>query len=421
MSDQRYSIIEQIDVGGMAEVWRGRAVSLQGFEKQVAIKRVLPHLAENAQFLEMFLDEARVSLHLNHANIVQTFDVVQAGSSYFIVMEWIDGLNLKKILTHLNRLRERLSIPEIVYIVAEASKGLSHAHELTDPSGAPLNIVHRDVSPPNILISREGEIKIVDFGLAKAASQLASTDPGVVKGKFSYISPEAAHGNPVDARADVFSLGAVLWEMVTGQKLFEGANDLETIKLVRRCEIPDIRGIDRRVDEQLARIMVRALDRDPAARFQTCEDLSQALVRYLFSMGTAVTNFTIALMVKRVQERTKSGEDLEVPAFEAAASVEETDLDTFASLAETRQLSAVPLSARMDSTSAPPDSPSESPSAVRAPRPPIQKVSELGETPPIKTVESEGGLFDEATLAGIGLGLIGAATVILIAYFFLKS
>ena len=234
MSDQRYSIIEQIDVGGMAEVWRGRAVSLQGFEKQVAIKRVLPHLAENAQFLEMFLDEARVSLHLNHANIVQTFDVVQAGSSYFIVMEWIDGLNLKKILTHLNRLRERLSIPEIVYIVAEASKGLSHAHELTAPDGSPLNIVHRDVSPPNILISREGEIKIVDFGLAKAASQLASTDPGVVKGKFSYISPEAAHGNAVDARADVFSLGAVLWEMITGQKLFEGDNDLETIKLVRR-------------------------------------------------------------------------------------------------------------------------------------------------------------------------------------------
>ena len=155
MSDHRYSIIEQIDVGGMAEVWRGRAVSMQGFEKQVAIKRVLPHLAENEQFLDMFLDEARVSLHLNHANIVQTFDVVQAGSSYFIVMEWIDGLNLKKILKNLNRLKERLSIPEIVFIVAEASKGLSHAHELADPNGEPLNIVHRDVSPPNILISKD--------------------------------------------------------------------------------------------------------------------------------------------------------------------------------------------------------------------------------------------------------------------------
>ena len=285
MSENRYSIIEQIDVGGMAEVWRGRAESLQGFQKQVAIKRVLPHLAANTQFLDMFLDEARVSLHLNHANIVQTFDVVQAKDSYFIVMEWIDGLNLRKILELLNRSQERLSIPETVYIAAEACKGLSHAHDLVDTDGKPLNIVHRDVSPPNILISKEGETKIVDFGLAKAASQLASTDPGVVKGKFSYISPEAAYGNPVDRRTDVFSMGTVLWEMITGTKLFKGDNDLETIKLVRRCEVPPINSVDRRVDEQLASIVMRALEKDPNQRFQSCEDMSQALVRYHFPSG----------------------------------------------------------------------------------------------------------------------------------------
>ena len=416
MSDQRYTIVEQIDVGGMAEVWRGRAVSLQGFEKQVAIKRVLPHLAENAQFLDMFLDEARVSLHLNHANIVQTFDVVQAGSSYFIVMEWIDGLNLKIILNQLNRSRERLSIPEIVFIVAEASKGLSHAHELTDPSGAPLNIVHRDVSPPNILISKEGEIKIVDFGLAKAASQLASTDPGVVKGKFSYISPEAAHGKPVDARADIFSLGLVLWEMITGRKLFEGENDLETIKQLRKCEIPDIRAIDRRVDEQLAGIIMRALDRDPNARFQTSEDLSQALVRYLFSMGTAVTNFTIALMVKRIQERAKSGGNNEVAPFDVSEAVEETDLDTFASLAETKRLSALPMSARM-ATQGLTDSKRQQVSSPQAPRVPLQNMppTDVKAAPATEQI----GFFDEATVAGIGLGLFGAAIVILVAYFFI--
>ncbi len=418
MSDNRYSIIEQIDVGGMAEVWKGRAVSLQGFEKQVAIKRVLPHLAANAQFLEMFLDEARVSLHLNHANIVQTFDVVQAKSSYFIVMEWIDGLNLRKILELLNLSQERLSIPETVFIAAEACKGLSHAHELDDPDGNPLNIVHRDVSPPNILISKEGETKIVDFGLAKAASQLASTDPGVVKGKFSYISPEAAHGTPVDPRTDVFSMGTVLWEMITGKKLFKGANDLETIKLVRRCDVKPLHLLDRRVDEQLSGIVMRALEKDPDLRFQSCEDMSQALVRYLFSIGTAVTNFTIALMVRRMKERAANRDGAPVNVTDEVR-VEATDLDTFASLASTARLEALPLMVKNIKKSAP-DSPGASQSPARPTQPvPINQMPET--TPDVRVAGHEDNerLLDDATLAGIGLGLIGATIVIIVAYLML--
>lgn len=408
MSEDRYSVIEQIDVGGMAEVWKGRAVSLQGFEKQVAIKRVLPHLAENTQFLEMFLDEARVSLHLNHANIVQTFDVVQAQSSYFIVMEWIDGLNLRKILELLEQAQERLSIPETVFIAAEACKGLAHAHELRDPDGAPLNIVHRDVSPPNILISKEGEIKIVDFGLAKAASQLASTDPGVVKGKFSYISPEAAYGQPVDARTDVFSMGTVLWEMITGRKLFLGENDLETIKLVRRCEVTPLHLVDKRVDEKLSSIVMQALEKEPSRRFQTCEDLSQALVRYLFSIGTAVTNFTIALMVRRLKDRIENGyESMESSMISRGR--EATDLDTFASLASTAQLKPI----------APIDGP---PAAARQNGVVRMPSEQTGPTAPRVVDETanknrDGKLIDDATLAGIGLGLIGATVVILLAYY----
>jgi eukaryotic-like serine/threonine-protein kinase len=415
MSENRYSIIEQIDVGGMAEVWKGRAVSLQGFEKQVAIKRVLPHLAANEQFLEMFLDEARVSLHLNHANIVQTFDVVQAKSSYFIVMEWIDGLNLRKILELLNQSQERLSIPETVYVAAEACKGLSHAHSLNAPDGSPLNIVHRDVSPPNILISKEGETKIVDFGLAKAASQLASTDPGVVKGKFSYISPEAAHGTPVDPRTDVFSMGTVLWEMITGKKLFEGANDLETIKLVRRCEVKPLHLLDRRVDEQLSGIVMRALEKDPNLRFQSCEDMSQALVRYLFSIGTAVTNFTIALMVRRMKERAANNK-LSTPSDSTNGSLEATDLDTFASLASTARLDALPLMVKNIKKGA--DLTAQSKSA--APQTvPVQQMPNASQNDPPHASEEREGLLDDATLAGIGLGLIGATLVIIIAYLML--
>ena len=222
MADQRYTIVQKIDSGGMAEVWKGKASSLRGFEKLVAIKRVLPSLSRNKKFISMFLDEARLSLYLNHANVVQTFDIGMAENAYFIVMEWVDGTNLKGLMSVASELGFRIPPEQAVFITIEVCKGLSHAHNRKDPKGRPLAIVHRDVSPPNVLLSREGEVKLVDFGLAKAASQITSTDPGIVKGKFSYLSPEAAHGQTVDGRADVFSAGIVLWEMLAGRKPFDG-------------------------------------------------------------------------------------------------------------------------------------------------------------------------------------------------------
>lgn len=326
MAEQKYQIIRKLDAGGMAEVWKGKASSIRGFEKLVAIKRVLPSLSENKKFISMFLDEARLSLYLNHANIVQTFDIGMSADAYFIVMEWVDGPNLRSILETCNALGFRVPVEQAVFIASEVCKGLSHAHNRKDPKGRNLNIVHRDVSPPNVLLSRDGEIKIVDFGLAKAASQITSTDPGVVKGKFSYLSPEAAHGRNVDARADVFAVGAVLYEMLAGRKLFYGDSDLQTVELVRRTQVPPITQYNNTVTDDLNTVLLKALARDPRDRYQTAEALGHALSRFLFSNRLMVTNYDIATLVRRVvATKEQAGDVTRVFSLEDAVQEEIVD------------------------------------------------------------------------------------------------
>src|SRR5687767_577062 len=269
----RYTITERVDQGGMAEVFRGVAESLHGFKKSVAIKRILPNLTKNKKFVSMFLDEARLSLHLQHANIVHVFDIGIAATAYFIVMEYVDGANLKTAIEHFRKIGKRLPVAHTLYIMLEVCKGLAYAHNAEDPeSNKPLGIVHRDISPPNILLSKMGEVKLVDFGLAKATSQLETTDPGVVKGKFSYLSPEAASGIEVDHRADLFAVGILLWEMLTGRRLFYGETDYQTVELVRQAKVPAIRPLNPDVDEDLEAVARKALARDPRDRFQHAAD-----------------------------------------------------------------------------------------------------------------------------------------------------
>ena len=307
MAQQRYSIVQKIDAGGMAEVWKGKATSLRGFEKLVAIKRVLPNLAKNKKFISMFLDEARLSLYLNHANVVQTFDIGVSDHAYFIVMEWVDGANLKGVLDVARERGWRIPREQAAYVASEICKGLSHAHHRRDPQDRPLRIVHRDISPPNVLLSREGEVKLVDFGLAKAASQLTQTDPGVVKGKFSYLCPEATMGQQVDERADIFSTGIVLWEMLAGRRLFEGETDLRTVELVRAAVIPTLRDTNPELEPELERIIHKALARDPRARYQTAEALGHELSRYLFHNRLLVTSYDIGMLVKKVMSERGRG------------------------------------------------------------------------------------------------------------------
>jgi serine/threonine-protein kinase len=234
----KYRVLRKLEAGGMAEVFQAEVESIEGFKKQVAIKRVLPHLSQNKQFIEMFLDEARLSLKFSHANVAQTFSIGMSDNTYFITMEFIDGVNVRKMMEYYDRVGEAVDPAIASFVINEVCKGLSYAHNLTGPDGGPLGVVHRDVSPPNILISKQGEVKVLDFGLAKATSQLESTDPGLIKGKFAYLSAEAAHGLDVDKRADIFSAGTVLWEMVTGKRLFKGETDFDTVMNVRDAPVP---------------------------------------------------------------------------------------------------------------------------------------------------------------------------------------
>jgi serine/threonine protein kinase len=298
---QRYKVLEKIASGGMAEVFRAESAGLEGFKKTVAIKRVLPHLSEKKQFIGMFLDEARVSAQLSHSNCVQVFDIGVGDNTYFIVMEYVDGADLKGLIEHRKKSNTPFPVEEACLICVRICEGLSYAHELTDNNGESLHIVHRDMSPPNVLITRFGEVKIVDFGLAKANSQLEKSEPGIIKGKFSYLSPEAAQGLPVDGKTDIFAVGIILWELLAGRRLFMGETDLETVRMVQQAKVPSIRSINPKVSVELERVMMRALAGDPAARYQTARDFGRDLNNMLFHMGRAVSSFDIAQLVEPIR------------------------------------------------------------------------------------------------------------------------
>ncbi len=307
---QRYKVIEKLASGGMAEVFRAESAGLEGFKKTVAIKRVLPHLSQKKQFMGMFIDEARLSAHLSHSNCVQVFDIGIGDDTYFIVMEYIDGADLKAVIEHQRKQGGAVPIEEACLICVRICEGLSYAHELRDGRGHHLGIVHRDMSPPNVLITRHGEVKIVDFGLAKANSQLEHSEPGIIKGKFSYLSPEAARGEPVDARTDIFAVGIILWEMLANRRLFLGETDLETVRQVQAAAVPPIRQFNRRVTPEIERILAKTLTKDPRERYQSARDLGQDLNNVLFHLDRAVSSFDIAQLVEsasteRVEKKKK--------------------------------------------------------------------------------------------------------------------
>ncbi len=302
---QRYRVIEKIAAGGMAEVFRAESAGLEGFKKTVAIKRVLPHLSQKKQFIGMFLDEARLSATLTHSNVVQVFDIGVGDETYFIVMEYVDGANLKAIIEHRKQIKRPMAIEAACFVALRTCEGLAYAHEARDALGQPLGIVHRDVSPPNVLITRHGEVKVVDFGLAKANSQLEASEPGIIKGKFSYLSPEAALGEEVDHRTDVFATGILLWEMITGQRLFMGDTDLGTVRLVQAARVPPLSQYVKDVPAALEQIIGHALARDPNARYQTAREFGRDLNHVLFQMGRPVSSFDLGGLVTDVREEQR--------------------------------------------------------------------------------------------------------------------
>jgi serine/threonine protein kinase len=333
-ADSRYRITERVAAGGMAEVFRGIAESMQGFKKNIAIKRILPNLTKNKKFVAMFLDEARLSLALQHANIVQVFDIGHSEDTYFIVMEFVDGVDLKALTEWRRRIGRRIPIAHTLHIVMEMCKGLSYAHEMMNPeTGKPLGIVHRDISPPNVLISKQGEVKVVDFGLAKATSQIETTDPGVVKGKMSYLSPEAARGEEVDSRADIFAVGILMYEMLTGKRLFYGETDYQTVELVRNAKIPPLRPQNPQVEPELEDVVRKALARRAEDRYSSALDLQDALAHYSYSRGLKVISRDIADLVRQCLEDNKpQGAEVKKPPSSIIDTLLQNEIVKFTSV-----------------------------------------------------------------------------------------
>jgi serine/threonine-protein kinase len=307
---------------------------MQGFRKNIAIKRILPNLTKNKKFVAMFLDEARLSLSLQHANIVQVFDIGHSEDTYFIVMEYVDGVDLKALTEWRRRIGRRIPIAHTLYIVVEICKGLSYAHEMLSPdTGRPLGIVHRDISPPNVLISKQGEVKVVDFGLAKATSQIETTDPGVVKGKMSYLSPEAARGEEVDSRADIFAVGILLYEMLTGKRLFYGETDYQTVELVRNAKIPPLRPQNPQVEPELEDVVRKALARRAEDRYGSAIDLQDALAHYSYSRGLKVISRDIAELVRQcLDEARPRAEGTKKPAGSIIDTILQNEIVKFTSV-----------------------------------------------------------------------------------------
>jgi serine/threonine-protein kinase len=307
---QRYRVLERLASGGMAEVFLAESAGIEGFKKQVAIKRVLPALSEKKRFIAMFLDEARLSAHLSHSNVAQVFDIGVGDNAYFIVMEYVDGADLKQIIEFMKKSNRSFAVETACFIASKICEGLTYAHELRATDGQPLHIIHRDMSPPNVLITKHGEVKIVDFGLAKATSQLEKSEAGIIKGKFGYLSPEAAQGKEFDLRTDIFAVGIILWEMLSGRRLFYGETDFATVKQVQEAKIPSLRAENPAVPAELERILARALAREPTARYPSARDLGRDLTGFLFKFGRPVTSYDVAEVVRAaVALRKKSQPD----------------------------------------------------------------------------------------------------------------
>jgi TonB family protein len=296
----QYVLLDKIATGGMAEVWKARMRGVEGFQKTVAIKKILPHLSDNQDFIEMFIDEAKLAAQLNHNNIIHIYDLGKIQSSYYIAMEYIDGYDLKTILKLAADRDQPLQVELALFIASKIAAALDYAHRKRDFEDRDLGLVHRDVSPQNVLISQEGDIKLCDFGIAKAASKASHTQAGALKGKLQYMSPEQAWGRTIDKRSDIFALATVLFELLTGRKLFTGDNELSILEQVREARITPPSQFNDEVTPQIDAIVVKALQKDPANRYQTAGEMERDINQVLYSFKPTPTAADLAIYMHRL-------------------------------------------------------------------------------------------------------------------------
>ncbi len=298
--EQRFELVSTLGRGGMAEVFLGWMHSVGGLRRKVAIKRILPELIQKQSklFQQMFVDEARLAFQLEHDNIVRVYDVGQTANTFFIVMEYIEGFDLKTIMEKLRKSGTIFPLGVALYITLQVCAGLGYAHTLTDTDGKPLGLIHNDISPPNILVGRHGDVKVADFGLSDARSNDVATPEGMIKGKFAYISPESTKNPPqITSRSDIFSIGICLWEMLAGTRLFQRESDLATFKAVQACEVPDLRQYRNDIPDELIKIVNKALAKDSANRYQTCEALYLDIASVATALNIPLNRYDLSWLV----------------------------------------------------------------------------------------------------------------------------
>ena len=367
----QYEIIEKIASGGMAELFKAKRTGVEGFQKIVAIKKILPHLADDEEFVTMFADEAKLAAQLNHPNIIHIYDLgkIQAGG-YFIAMEHVDGRDLRSIEDSSHAHSVQLPVSLAIYIASKVASALDYAHRRRDAEGHELNIVHRDVSPQNILISYEGDIKLCDFGIAKAASKAGKTQSGALKGKIQYMSPEQAWGRPIDRRSDLFSLGVVLHELLTGERLFRGDTDITVLEKVRSAEVLPPSRMNPEVPTNLDAVVLKALAKDPDARYANASDLLRDLDSVLYSYTPAPGSADVAIYLHRLQ-----AEETAVADAKAREAVAKAEMESEKEPEKKRKSKGAPIARRPgaapraeEPASAPPAKPPSPPPPAAPPR-----------------------------------------------------
>jgi serine/threonine protein kinase len=382
----KYYLLERINVGGMAEVFKAKATGVEGFERMVAVKRILPSIAEDEEFITMFIDEAKIAVQLTHANIAQIFDLGKVDDSYFIALEYVHGKDLRAIFNRARSRGEQLPIPMACYAVMKLCEGLDYAHNKRDAAGQFLNLVHRDVSPQNILVSYEGEVKIIDFGIAKAAGKAGKTQAGILKGKFGYMSPEQVQGVEIDRRSDIFGVGICLYELLTGERLFVGESDFATLEKVRNVDIMPPSTYNRRIPEELEQIVLKALARDRDARHQTAMQLHDELQSFMYASGNFFGRRDLSMYMHRVfaeEIQKESSRDQEYAALAMPSLDQGTGLNAFEEIDPVSALSALNPAPVQPQAPTPSMAPGPGPTPSRRPAPPPpRKQTLLGVPPP---------------------------------------
>ncbi len=304
----KYYLIDRIATGGMAEIFKAKSYSTAGFEKLQVIKRILSHLSDNEEFVDMFIDEAKISVSLQHANIVQIYDFGKIRENYFISMEWIDGKDVKQLLRKLAGRRKLLPEEFAVYIAHETCKGLYFAHNKTNLQGDNLQIIHRDMSPSNVLVGFEGDVKVADFGIAKAEMSQYTTKDGVLKGKFEYMSPEQAHGQALSQQSDIFSVGIILYEMLTGRRLFKTESELMTLEKIKSVDIGPPSSVNPNISARMDKLVMKALTADTNERYADASEFGQALLDYMYPQAPPAIQRSLSAFMKETFAEERAAE-----------------------------------------------------------------------------------------------------------------